>query len=370
MKKSSIVGTGLQFTRLRDKKSQLSCPEEHPLVIAFSGGRTSGMMLRHYLDTEEQQPIVLFANTGKERDETLDFVHEVEVQWNVPIVWLELDIVKMDFAKVKKYPSPRTRQNLVSKKTMLWYKQVTYETAARHQETDTPFDKVITTRQILPNAVSRYCSSEMKVRTMQRYLWDQGIYKMRNAIGFRADEPDRGYDLLHSSDRDKQVSLEFPLMKLGVTVDDVMNFWSQQEFDLQLQSHEGNCHLCFLKKRRSLLALLHSRPDLAEWWQSVEEEKSQHCHGLGGQFNRNFTIAQLVEQAKTYEFDQDDTQNAMQCACTTAMSLAETQEIEENATTHRKNPRPQPRPKANRRPRPPAQKKRPIPKKKQNPPAR
>ena len=45
-------------------------------------------------------------------------------------------------------------------------------------------------------------------------------------------------------------------------------------------------------------------------------------------------------------------------------------EVEEDATTNRKNPRPQQGPKADSRPRPPAPKKRPVPKKKQNPPAR
>ena len=36
--------------------------------------------------------IVCFANTGKELEETLEFVHECEKRWNVPIHWLELDI--------------------------------------------------------------------------------------------------------------------------------------------------------------------------------------------------------------------------------------------------------------------------------------
>jgi 3'-phosphoadenosine 5'-phosphosulfate sulfotransferase (PAPS reductase)/FAD synthetase len=365
MKNSTVTGTGFKFSRLRDKRTELANPKEYPLVIAFSGGRTSGMMLRHYLDTEKEKPIVLFANTGKERDETLDFVHEVETQWNINVVWLELDIVKTDLEKIKKYPSTRTRKNLIPKKTMLWYKQVNYETAARHQDEETPFDKVITTRQILPNAVSRYCSSEMKVRTMQRYLWDKGIYRMRNAIGFRSDEPDRGYDLLHSTDRDKMVSLEFPLMKLGVTVEDVTRFWEQQDFDLQLQPHEGNCHLCFLKKRRSLLLLLSSRPDLAKWWKEVEESKSVDCHGAGGQFNRNFTIEDLLKQTKDYEFDIQDTRDAMQCACTTAMSLAEIKE-EEGGDTNGQNSRPKPGPKADSKRRTPPQKKRPLPKKKPN----
>lgn len=320
-----MIGTGYRY-KIRDKKSEVD-PANLPLVVAFSGGRTSGMMLRRLLDTEREMPIVLFANTGKERDETLDFVNEVSTQWKVPVIWLQLTKTKVDLGKVRRIPSVKTRKNLLSAPYMLWYEEVTYATAKRHTDNDTPFDRVISCRQILPNAVSRYCSSEMKVRTMQRYLWDNGIYSFRNAIGFRSDEPDRAYDLIYSSDRNKKCHLEFPLMNLGVTEPDVRSFWKQQSFDLRLESYEGNCHLCFLKKKRSLLTLVKEQPELAKWWSDAEKQKSQTTKtSQGGQFNRNFTIEQLIEQAFEFEPTEEDKQDAMQCACTTSMSLSEMEE--------------------------------------------
>jgi 3'-phosphoadenosine 5'-phosphosulfate sulfotransferase (PAPS reductase)/FAD synthetase len=376
MKKSSIVGTGHKWKKLVDKKSQLTCPEEHPLVIAFSGGRTSGMMLRHYLDTEEQQPIVLFANTGKERDETLDFVHEVEVQWGIPVVWLEFAIVPIDFELIKTIPSAASRKHLVTKKDMFWYRQVDYATASRHQNEQTPFDELLSTMTVLPDARMRLCTKELKIKTMQRYLWSQRIYKFRNAVGFRADEPDRVVELIYGVRDAKNTYLEFPLARKGVIEEDVNDFWSSQKFDLRLKPHESNCHLCFLKKKRALISLIASNPELAEWWSAQEKTKektrSKNRHEQPYfQWNARTSVQELIEQATNYEFREDDTRNAMQCACTSAMSLStEDKEAEEDATTDRKNPRPQPRPKANSRPRPPAQKKRPIPKKKQNPPAR
>jgi hypothetical protein len=33
--------------------------------------------------------VTCFANTGKEDEATLKFVHDCETNWNVPIVWLE-----------------------------------------------------------------------------------------------------------------------------------------------------------------------------------------------------------------------------------------------------------------------------------------
>ena len=49
-----------------------------PSMVSFSGGRTSGYMLRRILDAHggmlPDHAKVVFANTGKERPETLDFV--------------------------------------------------------------------------------------------------------------------------------------------------------------------------------------------------------------------------------------------------------------------------------------------------------
>jgi len=65
------------------------CRIEGPAVISFSGGRTSGMMLWSILDAHDgtlpTDVRVLFANTGKECDETLDFVNDCAANWNVPI---------------------------------------------------------------------------------------------------------------------------------------------------------------------------------------------------------------------------------------------------------------------------------------------
>jgi hypothetical protein len=64
-----------------------------PALISFSGGRTSAYMLKMILDahggTLPDDVHVCFANTGKEREETLRFVHECASRWNVRVRWLE-----------------------------------------------------------------------------------------------------------------------------------------------------------------------------------------------------------------------------------------------------------------------------------------
>ena len=64
-----------------------------PTMVSFSGGRTSAYMLHKILEAFHgklpKDYVVVFANTGKEMPETLDFVHECQVQWGVPITWVE-----------------------------------------------------------------------------------------------------------------------------------------------------------------------------------------------------------------------------------------------------------------------------------------
>lgn len=66
---------------------------EGPALISFSGGRTSGYMLWRILQahggTLPHDVHVCFANTGKEREETLRFVHECATRWGVRVRWLE-----------------------------------------------------------------------------------------------------------------------------------------------------------------------------------------------------------------------------------------------------------------------------------------
>ena len=62
------------------------------LVCTFSGGRTSAFMslfIKNNPKYDEFDKVFIFANTGKERPETLDFVDKCDKEFNLNIVWLE-----------------------------------------------------------------------------------------------------------------------------------------------------------------------------------------------------------------------------------------------------------------------------------------
>lgn len=223
-----------------------------PTCISFSGGRTSGYMLYKVLEAHQmrlpEEAVVCFANTGKEDEATLKFVNDCSVNWNVPIIWLE-------------YTDAEESKDR--------WKQVTYETASRNGE---PFEAVIRKKNYLPNPVTRFCTIEMKIRTIANYLLSIGMCEKRSHgeymswVGIRADEPRRAAKI----PRDRT-----PLVAAGVSKEMVGEFWRNQSFDLELPNingvtYHGNCDLCFLKGASQTMSLITEKPERAVWWAKME----------------------------------------------------------------------------------------------------
>lgn len=274
-----------------------------PFVISFSGGRTSGYLLRRVIDAYGGTlPVgcqVLFANTGKERDETLDFVHQVETQWNVPIVWLEWDDPEG--------PGEPGR-----------FRVVNYQTAHRRSEPNSPFERMVARMPCLPNPLVRRCSGELKMRTQRRYLesvgWSNDVHRF-HAIGIRADEEHRTIQI--RADCPGYVSPVFPLVVAGVTESDVLKWWSKQDFDLQLRPHEGNCDLCFLKSTKKLLSIMREHPEFSQWWEHMETTKRDSAES-GAYFRESRPYAKLVRIAQQNVLFDDFTEtdgDEIACSC-------------------------------------------------------
>jgi 3'-phosphoadenosine 5'-phosphosulfate sulfotransferase (PAPS reductase)/FAD synthetase len=226
-----------------------------PTCISFSGGRTSAYMLYQILQAHggklPDNGIVCFANTGKEEEATLKFVNDCSVNWNVKIHWIEY----------QEHEKPEHR-----------YKEVTYETAARNGE---PFEAIIRKRQYLPNPVTRFCTSELKIRAQSKYLASLDHFggekysaiENLSWVGIRADEQRRAAKIADKS--------RLPLWAAGVTKETVGEFWRNQPFDLGLPNNNGvtmhgNCDLCFLKPAAQVLALIAEKPERAVWWAKME----------------------------------------------------------------------------------------------------
>jgi 3'-phosphoadenosine 5'-phosphosulfate sulfotransferase (PAPS reductase)/FAD synthetase len=229
-------------------------------AISFSGGRTSGFMLWLALQANggrlPPDTVVCFANTGKEREETLEFVRDCARHWGVEIVWLEYRADGDGFARVD------------------------FDTASRNGE---PFAAIIDKRQYLPNPVTRFCTVELKIRTMHKYLaslgWKDDDDGWDQMVGIRADEPGRVSKIrARPSTETVLETMILPLADAGITKKEVAAFWNAQPFNLGLTTRdgttpEGNCDLCFLKGPRKVMTLIRKEPQRAIWWARQESQE-------------------------------------------------------------------------------------------------
>lgn len=226
---------------------------DSPTCISFSGGRTSAYMLWRVLQSNgglPEEATVCFANTGKEMEETLRFVDRCSREWNVPITWVEY------------HEAEETKDR---------FKVVDFETASRNGE---PFEAIIRRRNYLPNPVSRFCTVEMKVRAIHRYLKSIGWTEWDSMLGIRADEP-RRVAKIGNQDYGKHEEKYAPLAVAGITKEMVGEFWRSQPFDLELPNMNGvtmhgNCDLCYLKGASQILSLIKEVPQRAVWWARME----------------------------------------------------------------------------------------------------
>src|ERR1017187_44014 len=155
-------------------------------LISFSGGETSAYMTWWMLQNKKpgDEYLVVFANTGQENDETLNFVHKCDKQLFTPlghpVVWIEAVMQPKGKAPT--------------------HKVVTFETADRdgHDLSSAPlpgltvFEAAIK-KYGIPNSKFKDCTRNLKRNPIESYArsrgWKNGEYK--TAIGIRADEIDR-----------------------------------------------------------------------------------------------------------------------------------------------------------------------------------
>jgi len=224
--------------------------------------------------------LVCFANTGKEDIRTLEFIHRCDVHWGGLIHWLEF--------------VPTTPR----------FQEVTFETASRNGE---PFQALLDRREYLPNVVHRYCTQDLKIRVIKRFMLSLGFKHWTNIIGIRYDEPMRWSKVRAIGEKERWETW-LPLVEWKVTKPMVLDYWKSMPFDLQLEHYQGNCDLCFLKGRNKLKRLLTETPEKADWWIRQEDAK-------GATFNKRYSYGALMDLIRTSPtlFDYEDPD--FECFC-------------------------------------------------------
>ena len=194
----------------------------------------------------------VFTNTGREMEQTYKFLHEMESQWNVPMVWIEMSQIHGRFK----------------------YKRVDFKTASREGE---PF-RLLADEGYLPTRHRRICTHHLKVRLMKLYMKNEVNQHYNSVLGYRYDEPHRKL-----TKTEKELSAIAPMHEDSyATRENIDKWWKAQPFHLHLPQYQGrtlcgNCDLCFLKGKRNLIYAMRLLKELGlehriDWWIEMEGE--------------------------------------------------------------------------------------------------
>jgi len=137
--------------------------------------------------------------------------------------------------------------------------------------------------------------------TLKRYLKSIGVTEYTSHNGIRYDEP-RRWQKVKGTDLD----VELPLVEWKTTKADVLNWWSKQDFDLQVNEPYGNCDCCFLKGKGKLSTIAKEKPELFDWWIEKESE--------GRQWKKEITYKQIKDKAQAQLGLWDD-DPSFECFC-------------------------------------------------------
>lgn len=241
------------------------------IVNSFSGGESSAYQAVLMQNIYGDGIVNVFANTGNERPETLDFVQRFSTEHSLDVVWVE--------AVVHPHGEGTT------------HRIVNHNSASRCQE---PFIEVVK-KYGIANQAYPHCTRELKAQPIRSYLRELYGSDYVVAIGIRKDEPNRHPDILNDM-------FMYPLWENGIRKVDVNVYFEKQPFRLNLHEHEGNCKDCWKKSDLKHAAIWQENPEYYNFPAMLEREYPLNGYNEDGTprkvFRNNRTTQELIEDIR------------------------------------------------------------------------
>lgn len=196
--------------------------------------------------SQQFEMVFIFANTGEENEETLQFADRCDRKWNLNLNWVEAVVHH-------------------NQRIGCTHRIVDFASASRKGE---PFEEVIK-KYGIPNKAYPHCTRELKLNPMESYFRSIGWTDYLRAVGIRIDEPRR---------LKQKPGIIYPLAHLFPTTKaEINDWWEEQPFTLNLPEHRGNCKWCWKKVIRKHIMIAKETPEAFDFPARMEE-----LYGLAG----------------------------------------------------------------------------------------
>jgi len=264
-------------------------------IVSFSGGRTSAYMVWLFQQKSLRENInveFVYCDTGAEHPATYKFIKDVVKHYDINLTCLRCLI------------NPE-------KGIGTTYKVVSLEEC---QPDLKPFKDMVL-KYGVPSVTGPMCTREMKSTPSDKYCnekYGRGNYV--KWLGIRADEPNRikvVEDQLDLFGGAKKISKEkLPLRYLGqisnMTKQDILDWWEDQPFNLNLTEELGNCVFCVKKGTNKIALAAKKEPEMAKKFITMVQDpripipatKAAAGHLIDTMYRGRLSLGDVIESYK------------------------------------------------------------------------
>lgn len=267
------------------------------LLVSISGGRSSATMSRIIQTSkkyDKYKKVYVFANTGMERPETIDFLMNIEKHWGISIIKIEGVYSNSPGIGVKHKIVEWSELDMSAK---------TFEGAIMQVNKGN--------YNGLPNQAAPYCSDYLKKRPIHHFAKTYLKKNYITAIGFRKEDMPKRIFWAEIKEDKKRI---YPLItdfKFPIGKYELNEWWENQPFKLKIDSKFGNCELCWKKSHYNLIETLRNKTRFSEWMKKMEIQYKNTM------FRNRDSIDDLIKLANyntTMKIDFEDDFDS-QCMC-------------------------------------------------------
>lgn len=234
-------------------------------VVSFSGGRTSAKLTLLAIEKfGVENTVVIYMDTGAEHPKTYGFIKCL-----VDVFGVNLVCLRGDFSKPLGKGVGYSVVDLSECKFDL-----------------KPFSEMVG-KYGVPYIGGMFCTDRMKLKPFQKYCKDHIGKDMTTWLGIRVDEPRRLTEkkgikyLAEICDDEKQ---------------DIISWWSEQVFDLEIPEWLGNCVFCPKKSNLKLAAAQRDEPELYSEWLTMLYSDSVRVDNNTGHWSKMYRGNQSLEK--------------------------------------------------------------------------
>ena len=208
-------------------------------IVSFSGGRTSAYLVYLLIKLYGKENIIfVFMDTGGEHPKTYEFIRKCVEYFGIDLVCLRPVINEM--------LGVGTTYKIVNISSLKWDMTVWDEMTNKYGN---PY-----------NPMGGFCTDRLKTTIYRKFIkqFDNPI----TWLGIRIDEPRRIKD---------KANIKYLAEISSMDKTDIIGWWRDMPFDLQIQEHLGNCVFCIKKGVNKVALAIKDEPELAAEWKKMTE---------------------------------------------------------------------------------------------------